>query len=85
MVCVLSLSLSLSVSLPHSYLCAEFQEARTWVETELSFSKNVDVNLFESTIRIMGGLLSTYHLTGDAMFFDKAVSRRVNLSLEPAR
>ncbi|KAJ8395881.1 hypothetical protein AAFF_G00027640 [Aldrovandia affinis] len=50
----------------------EFTEARTWVEKELSFSRNVDVNLFESTIRIMGGLLSTYHLTGDALFFDKA-------------
>ncbi|KAJ8261079.1 hypothetical protein COCON_G00168020 [Conger conger] len=50
----------------------EFQEARAWVETELSFSKNVDVNLFESTIRIMGGLLSTYHLSGDTLFFDKA-------------
>ncbi|KAI7795894.1 putative endoplasmic reticulum mannosyl-oligosaccharide 1 [Triplophysa rosa] len=50
----------------------EFEEARKWVETELSFSKNVDVNLFESTIRILGGLLSTYHLTGDTMFLDKA-------------
>ncbi|KAI1882501.1 hypothetical protein AGOR_G00251410 [Albula goreensis] len=50
----------------------EFAEARKWVETELSFSKNVDVNLFESTIRIMGGLISTYHLTGDALFFEKA-------------
>lgn len=44
------------------------------METELSFSKNVDVNLFESTIRILGGLLSTYHLTGDEMFLEKAVS-----------
>lgn len=52
----------------------EFEEARTWVATELTFNKNVDVNLFESTIRILGGLLSTYHLTGDAMFLDKAVS-----------
>ncbi|XP_076836167.1 endoplasmic reticulum mannosyl-oligosaccharide 1,2-alpha-mannosidase [Brachyhypopomus gauderio] len=50
----------------------EFEEAKKWVETELSFSKNVDVNLFESTIRILGGLLSTYHLTGDALFLDKA-------------
>ncbi|XP_056588003.1 endoplasmic reticulum mannosyl-oligosaccharide 1,2-alpha-mannosidase [Triplophysa dalaica] len=50
----------------------EFEEARKWVETDLSFSKNVDVNLFESTIRILGGLLSTYHLTGDTMFLDKA-------------
>ncbi|KAK7131361.1 hypothetical protein R3I94_016485 [Phoxinus phoxinus] len=50
----------------------EFAEARKWVETELSFSKNVDVNLFESTIRILGGLLSTYHLSGDTLFLEKA-------------
>uniref|UniRef100_A0A8C2Q464 alpha-1,2-Mannosidase n=1 Tax=Cyprinus carpio TaxID=7962 RepID=A0A8C2Q464_CYPCA len=50
----------------------EFAEAKKWVETELSFSKNVDVNLFESTIRVLGGLLSTYHLTGDTLFLDKA-------------
>uniref|UniRef100_A0A673IF73 alpha-1,2-Mannosidase n=1 Tax=Sinocyclocheilus rhinocerous TaxID=307959 RepID=A0A673IF73_9TELE len=50
----------------------EFAEAREWVARELSFNKNVDVNLFESTIRILGGLLSTYHLTGDSMFLEKA-------------
>ncbi|TRY57658.1 hypothetical protein DNTS_025898 [Danionella cerebrum] len=50
----------------------EFAEARKWIETELSFSKNVDVNLFESTIRILGSLLSTYHLTSDSLFLDKA-------------
>ncbi|XP_068576835.1 mannosidase, alpha, class 1B, member 1b isoform X2 [Cebidichthys violaceus] len=50
----------------------EFEEAKSWVATELTFNKNVDVNLFESTIRILGGLLSTYHLTGDALFLDKA-------------
>uniref|UniRef100_A0A8C9YFD3 alpha-1,2-Mannosidase n=1 Tax=Sander lucioperca TaxID=283035 RepID=A0A8C9YFD3_SANLU len=50
----------------------EFEEAKTWVAAELTFNKNVDVNLFESTIRILGGLLSTYHLTGDTLFLDKA-------------
>ncbi|XP_076021220.1 mannosidase, alpha, class 1B, member 1b isoform X2 [Genypterus blacodes] len=50
----------------------EFEEAKAWVATELSFNKNIDVNLFESTIRILGGLLGTYHLTGDALFLDKA-------------
>uniref|UniRef100_A0A8C6TTT1 alpha-1,2-Mannosidase n=1 Tax=Neogobius melanostomus TaxID=47308 RepID=A0A8C6TTT1_9GOBI len=53
-------------------LKTEFEEAKSWVSTELSFNKNVDVNLFESTIRILGGLLSTYHLTGDALFLEKA-------------
>ncbi|XP_039658589.1 mannosidase, alpha, class 1B, member 1b isoform X5 [Perca fluviatilis] len=52
----------------------EFEEAKTWVAAELTFNKNVDVNLFESTIRILGGLLSTYHLTGDTLFLDKAAA-----------
>nr|XP_060613211.1 endoplasmic reticulum mannosyl-oligosaccharide 1,2-alpha-mannosidase [Anolis sagrei ordinatus] len=50
----------------------EFAEARQWVATELRFDKNVDVNLFESAIRILGGLLSTYHLSGDSLFLEKA-------------
>ncbi|XP_074473105.1 endoplasmic reticulum mannosyl-oligosaccharide 1,2-alpha-mannosidase [Sebastes fasciatus] len=50
----------------------EFAEARDWVEKELTFDKNVDVNLFETTIRVLGGLLSTYHLSGDQLFLEKA-------------
>ncbi|XP_041825713.1 endoplasmic reticulum mannosyl-oligosaccharide 1,2-alpha-mannosidase [Melanotaenia boesemani] len=50
----------------------EFAEAKEWIETELSFNKNVDVNLFETTIRVLGGLLSSFHLTGDQLFLDKA-------------
>lgn len=53
-------------------LTEEFAEAREWVEKELSFDRNVDVNLFETTIRILGSLLSTYHLTRDTLFLDKA-------------
>ncbi|XP_071337940.1 mannosidase, alpha, class 1B, member 1b isoform X2 [Trachinotus anak] len=60
----------------------EFEEAKAWVATELTFNKNVDVNLFESTIRILGGLLSTYHLTGDSMFLDKA--KEIGSRLMPA-
>ena len=33
----------------------------------------MDVNLFECTIRVLGGLLSTYALTGDELFKTKAV------------
>ncbi|XP_006878467.1 PREDICTED: LOW QUALITY PROTEIN: mannosidase, alpha, class 1B, member 1 [Chrysochloris asiatica] len=53
-------------------LTKEFEEARKWVSQKLQFQKDVDVNLFESTIRILGGLLSTYHLTGDSLFLEKA-------------
>ncbi|KAB0390889.1 hypothetical protein E2I00_003331, partial [Balaenoptera physalus] len=50
----------------------EFEEARKWVSQRLLFQKNVDVNLFESTIRILGGLLSAFHLSGDVLFLKKA-------------
>ncbi|KAM9641757.1 endoplasmic reticulum mannosyl-oligosaccharide 1,2-alpha-mannosidase isoform 2-T2 [Trichechus inunguis] len=53
-------------------LTKEFEEARKWVSQKLQFQKDVDVNLFESTIRILGALLSTYHLTGDSLFLEKA-------------
>lgn len=52
----------------------EFQQARNWVAHSLTFEKNVDVNLFETTIRVLGGLLSAYHLSRDDLFLKKAVS-----------
>ena len=52
----------------------EFDEAREWVQNEMNMAPNNDVNLFETTIRVLGGLLSTYHLTADALFLNKAVS-----------
>lgn len=58
-------------------LHTEFADAKNWVEKQLTFSKNVDVNLFETTIRVLGGLLSTYHLTGDQLFLEKAVSQSI--------
>ena len=51
----------------------EFSEARDWVQNKMNVAQNKDVNLFETTIRVLGGLLSIYHLTGDSLFFDKAV------------
>ena len=31
-----------------------------------------DVNLFETTIRVLGGLLSAFHLSAERIFLDKA-------------
>ena len=53
-------------------MLAEFLEASKWVAEELKFDKKNHVNLFETTIRVLGGLLSAYHLSGDRMFVDKA-------------
>lgn len=55
-------------------LLTEFQEARTFIKEELQFNKDKDVNFFETTIRVLGGLLGTYTLTNDQLFLDKAVS-----------
>lgn len=44
----------------------EFDEARGWIETSFKPAKTrKDVNLFETTIRVVGGLLSTYALSTD--------------------
>ncbi|XP_038653458.1 mannosyl-oligosaccharide 1,2-alpha-mannosidase IA-like isoform X1 [Scyliorhinus canicula] len=51
----------------------EFREAREWVETNLDFSVNGEVSVFEVTIRFVGGLLSAYYLTGDELFKVKAI------------
>lgn len=44
------------------------------MENSLVFTLNRDVNLFEVTIRVLGGLLAAYHLSGDILFLNKAVS-----------
>ena len=62
-------------------LTKEFEEAREWVEEEMVIAQDKDVNLFETTIRVLGGLLTTYHLTQDKMFLNKAVRAHTNTVL----
>ncbi|KAK6059979.1 glycosyl hydrolase family 47 [Cooperia oncophora] len=50
----------------------EVAQATEWIRDSLTFEKDRYVNLFETTIRTLGGLLSAYHLTGDRMFVSKA-------------
>lgn len=51
---------------------SEFAEARKWVADSLDFNQNRFVSFFETTIRVLGGLLSAYHLSGDRMFVERA-------------
>ncbi|KIP02174.1 glycoside hydrolase family 47 protein [Phlebiopsis gigantea 11061_1 CR5-6] len=51
----------------------EYQRARKWVENKLDFDQDANFNTFETTIRVLGGLLSAYNLTGDALYLEKAV------------
>ncbi|XP_009145514.2 mannosyl-oligosaccharide 1,2-alpha-mannosidase MNS2 [Brassica rapa] len=50
----------------------QFQKAREWVATSLDFDKDYDASMFETTIRVVGGLLSAYDLSEDKLFLDKA-------------
>ena len=46
-------------------LNAEAKATREYIATHLSFDKDIDVQNFEITIRLLGGLLSSYELTQD--------------------
>lgn len=43
----------------------EAEKAHALIVERLSFDKDIDVKVFEITIRLLGGLLSGYQLTGD--------------------
>src|SRR6266581_6420385 len=47
------------------HLDAEAERARLLIVTDLSFDRDIYVKNFEITIRVLGGLLSSYQLTGD--------------------
>src|SRR2546429_6739036 len=46
-------------------LDAEADKARALITSDLSFDRDIYVKNFEITIRLLGGLLSSYQLTGD--------------------
>jgi len=50
----------------------EFTRAKKWVQTDLNYHFDYSVNLFETTIRMLGGLLSAFHLSNDDVLLDKA-------------
>lgn len=55
-------------------LTDEYARARTWVEQHMDFDRDASFNTFETTIRVLGGLLTAYDLTGhDQLYLDKAV------------
>ena len=43
----------------------EFQEAVEYAVNKVDFDQNTMVSFFETTIRIVGGFLSAYHLDGE--------------------
>lgn len=51
----------------------EFKVARAWVQDHMSIDKaNIQLSLFEINIRLVGGFLSIFALTGDVLFRERA-------------
>ena len=50
----------------------EAAATRAYILDNLSFDKDIDVQNFEVTIRILGGLITNYQLTGDKRFLNLA-------------
>ncbi|KAF8899321.1 glycoside hydrolase family 47 protein [Infundibulicybe gibba] len=54
-------------------LQSEYLRARSWVANKLSFDRDDAFSVFETTIRVLGGLLSAYHLSSyDPIYLEKA-------------
>lgn len=44
-------------------LTSQLSDARKWVNRDLTYDQDQDVNTFETTIRMLGGLLSAHYLS----------------------
>lgn len=62
-------------------LTTRLAEARRWVSRKLSYTQDQDVNTFETTMRMLGGLLSAHYL---AAILPDVSSRRDNIYLSKA-
>ncbi|EGN93776.1 glycoside hydrolase family 47 protein [Serpula lacrymans var. lacrymans S7.3] len=51
----------------------EYERAKLWVANDMSFDRDAPFSTFETTIRVLGGLLAAYHLSGqDPLYLEKA-------------
>lgn len=50
----------------------EFREGVEWAKANLDFDVDGEVSVFETSIRLVGGLLSAYHACGDPALLRKA-------------
>ena len=59
----------------------EFERAHAWIAENMTFDSEQPqtISFFETTIRLLGGLMSAYDLSGSQLFLDKAedLARRI--------
>jgi mannosyl-oligosaccharide alpha-1,2-mannosidase len=54
-------------------LDTELEQGLAWVRANLNFNVNASFQVFETNIRMLGGLLSAYHCVGERRLLDLAV------------
>jgi mannosyl-oligosaccharide alpha-1,2-mannosidase len=57
----------------------QYARAREWVSSSLDLAPNRDISVFETSIRVLGGLLAAFSLTADQIYLEKAESLGSNL------
>ena len=57
----------------------QYNRAREWVSSSLDVAPNRDISVFETSIRVLGGLLAAFSLTADKVYLQKAESLGANL------
>lgn len=57
----------------------QYYRAREWVSTSLDLAPNRDISVFETSIRVLGGLLAAHSLTADSLYLQKAETLGANL------
>lgn len=65
----------------------EITEIKDWLVKNFRIEKQTDVNIFEVNIRVLGGLLSAFHLTKDEdfrIFAEYVASKLVQSFVEPS-
>ena len=62
-------------------LTSQLSVARNWVDSDLTYDQDQDVSTFETTIRMLGGLLSAHYLSTELPY---VASRRDYVYLQKA-
>ncbi len=57
----------------------QYKRAREWVSNSLDVAPDRDISVFETSIRVLGGLLAAFSLTADKVYLQKAESLGANL------
>ncbi len=57
-------------------LDSDYEKARNWVVEEMPLDGSASISVFETIIRVLGGILSSYELTGEQ---DKALLQKAKV------